>query len=612
MPDAVVSEALRLLGIDNLVLGVHDPSFPTLEREDTGRGTPYGDGARRFLEKMRAMGFDGLQLGPQGATSRDNASPYDGTIFSRNPLSIALSPLIEEGLLSRATFDDLVAQKPPSSLLRVDHRYAHDAQRRALDEAYATFRGQSRDRSSLDAFARAHESWLTRDALYQPLCRQHGAGHWRSWPTDQGLWDPPLGEERACAERRVELIARHRDAIDAYAFEQHLVHAQHAHLQRWARAHRLKLFGDLQIGFSEPDAWNLRGLFLHGYRMGAPPSRTHPLGQAWNYPVYDPDQFGDAVRRIFSARVVKMLSEFDGVRIDHPHGLVCPWVYLPDERDPLAAVRAGARLFSAPDLQEHTRLQRFSICTPEQLDRSQPRWGESYVRALDPEQVERYGALFQLLVDAARQNGRAITDLPCEVLSTLPFQLKSVLDRHGLGRFRVTQKADLSRPDDVYRSENARPEDWIMLGNHDTQPIWGVVTKWQETKAIEAHARYLAERLCPSVDDRPRLAEALARDEQSLVEAKFAELFSSRARNVMIFFADVFGHRDAYNEPGTIRDENWSTRIPSDWESQYRKARRERRALDLPKALATALRAKGFGATHRDVVDKLEGLSRDE
>jgi hypothetical protein len=25
--------------------------------------------------------------------------------------------------------------------------------------------------------------------------------------------------------------------------------------------------------------------------MGAPPSRTNPEGQAWNYPVLDPDQF---------------------------------------------------------------------------------------------------------------------------------------------------------------------------------------------------------------------------------------------------------------------------------------------------------------------------------
>jgi 4-alpha-glucanotransferase len=50
----------------------------------------------------------------------------------------------------------------------------------------------------------------------------------------------------------------------------------------------LKLYGDLQIGISAKDAWAYQGLFLDNYLMGAPPSRTNPEGQPWNYPVLDP------------------------------------------------------------------------------------------------------------------------------------------------------------------------------------------------------------------------------------------------------------------------------------------------------------------------------------
>ena len=60
------------------------------------------------------------------------------------------------------------------------------------------------------------------------------------------------------------------------------------------------------------------------------------------------------------------------------------------------------------------------------------------------------------------------------VLSTWPFPLRAVMNRYGLGRFCVTQKGDLTRADDVYRSENATDRDWIMVGNHDTRPIWRV------------------------------------------------------------------------------------------------------------------------------------------
>jgi hypothetical protein len=66
-----------------------------------------------------------------------------------------------------------------------------------------------------------------------------------------------------------------------------------------------------------------------------------------------------------------------------------------------------------------------------------------------------------------------------------------------------------------------------------------------------------------------------------------------RAENVLIFFADLFGLRQVYNVPGVVNDENWSLRLPAGYQAAYWQARREGRALNLPGALATALRARG-------------------
>src|SRR5690606_18231397 len=240
----------------------------------------------------------------------------------------------------------------------------------------------------------------------------------------------------------------------------------------------LRLFGDLQVGISVGDTWALHDLFLSGYAMGAPPSRTNPDGQPWGYPVLDPRLYHgpDGARgpalRLVASRVDAMLRDYDGVRVDHPHGLVCPWVYRTDEPDPYRAVQGGARLFESPDLPDHPRLGPLAIARPDQLDRDLPRYADGWVRALDDEQVRQYAAQLDVVRGAAAAHGRALDDVLCEVLSTQPYPLQRVLERHGLGRFRVTQKADLTNPNDVYRSENARPEDWVMLGNHDTPPIW--------------------------------------------------------------------------------------------------------------------------------------------
>src|SRR5207248_2843584 len=140
-----------------------------------------------------------------------------------------------------------------------------------------------------------------------------------------------------------------------------------------AGPHPIALFGDLQIGFSHRDLWSRQRLFRPDLRMGAPPSRTNPAGQPWGYPVLDPDQVRDPAGapgpalQLVAERVGRMLDDFDGVRVDHPHGLVCPWVYDAADPDPAAAVGRGARLFDSPDLPDFPQLARLAIPTHAQL-----------------------------------------------------------------------------------------------------------------------------------------------------------------------------------------------------------------------------------------------------
>lgn len=633
----LVRDALRMLGIRNLVLAIHDPSFPSEAEEDTGRGSPYTAGGRRFLRFARDLGFSGIQLGPQGETSADNASPYDGTIFSRSTLSIALAPLTTAGpwgaLLAPEAVQEIVTSSPGAPAHgagRAHHRHAHRAQRRALREAFSGFkrgRGQRAELTELaarlQAFKQRNAPWLERDALYGPLCQEHRSGSFHGWSgtpeIDRRLWAPGPGEAVACAERRAELAARHQDEIDFHAFCQLLAHEQHAALRGVCGELGLKLYGDLQIGYSPQDAWAYQSVFLKGYLMGAPPSRTNPDGQPWNYPVLDPEQFTAgpngppaAALGLVRARMGKMFDEFDGIRIDHPHGLVCPWVYEAGTADPLRAVQGGARLFSSPDLPDHPKLARYSIVSPAQINRGVARYADDQVISLSPEQVGRYGALFDAIAGSARERGRDISDIVCEVLSTQPFPLKAVVERHGLGRFRVTQKADLDNPQDVYRSENAEPSDWIMVGTHDTPPLFRLLDVWEQTGALARQAAYLASRLAPSPAEEGALAGALAADPHLLAQAKFADLFASRAVNVMVFFSDLLGLKEIYNAPGTVSDDNWSLRVPRDYARAYQEDRARGAALDLPRVLAMALRARGGGGgeqqseARRGLIQRLE------
>ena len=585
-----IREALAALDVRNLVLGFHDLSAPSAEDDDTGRGSLYGEAGLRFLRFVRDLGFDGIQLGPQGETPDGSASPYDGTVFSRNPLSISLSRLAERdgpwgGILARDSLSAAVAGRPPDGEARVPYAYVHRTHGALLREAFAAFasRGDSALPEALSRFERQHAAWLERD----------------------------VRDEALRANRAAETGLR--------VFVQFVAHEQHRRLRSESRGLGLRLYGDLQIGLSARDARGYPSILLDDYVMGAPPSRTNPEGQAWGNPVLDPLLYGDLrhpgpAMRFVQARVAKMLEEYDALRIDHPHGLVCPWVYRAGEADPGRAVQAGARLFSSPELPDHPGLARFAIARRDQLnpDPRTPRHADDWVVRLDPEQVDRYALLFDAIVDCAKRAGCAPSDLVCEVLSTLPHPLRRVLERHGLGRFRVTQKADVRRPDDVYRSENAAPGDWIMVGNHDTPPLWRRIEEWAASGELPERAAHLAERLVPEPGRRGAFAGQLLRDPGLFAHAQFADLFASPARHVMIFFTDLFGVTEIYNRPGVVSPDNWCLRVPRDYAERYRARLRSRRALNLPRALALALHARGpAGSGAGDaLLRRLEGEAR--
>jgi 4-alpha-glucanotransferase len=572
--------ARAALGIDDLVLAIHDASFPSDPGEDVGRGSPYSGGARRLLAFADSLGFTGLQLGPQGVTTPTNRSPYDGTVFSRNPLSIAFHELARspewEPLAGPviAAFPSPAASPEPG---RVHHAAAEATLARALDALFAAFEAHATPslRARLDAFGRGAAFWLPHDAEFEALAAEAGSDDASRWPSELAPGAASVRQARR------------------YALAQLAVHTQHDAIRREAHAMGWKIFGDLQIGLSPRDRWKREALFLDHYALGAPPSRTDPLGQPWGYGILRPD--APEATAFFRARVHKIAAGYDGLRIDHPHGLVCPWVYDRREADALRAVAEGGRLFESPDLPDHPGLARHAIARPDQIDRTRKRYADEWVTALDAAQVDRYAEKMAIVVDELGATGGG--DIACEVLSTAPRPLVSVLRRFGLGRFRVTQKADLANAHDGYRSENAEANDWIMVGTHDTLPLARVVDGWLAAGKGPARAAYLAERLAPSAERRGAMAEALARDRGALVQAMCADLFASPARHVLVFMSDLFGLTGVYNKPGIVDEDNWSLRLPNAFEATYADNLAAGTAMDVLGGMAAGLRARQARAT---------------
>jgi 4-alpha-glucanotransferase len=595
-PTHAPADVKNVLQIDWFVLQIHDASFPSDPDEDLGRGTPYSRGAERFFNWAAGQGFNAIQFGPRGMTGRGNPSPYDATIFSRNPLDLPLRRFVDKGQLSQVTWESIRSSLPPLREGIAPYPLVYDACQRALNEIVAST--SAADRAAAEDFLAKHESWLIPDALYQVLSREHGSESWHDWNRteqgefDQRLFDPPAEQQEASTARIRDLRERNAEEIKDYALIQWLLVEEQRALRQRLSGLGLALFGDLQVGLSHQDVWAWQRLLLADYRMGAPPSRTTMQGQAWCYAVLDPAQFGTPIEpgpalQFVKRRIERTLAECDGLRIDHPHGWVDPWVYLANSPDPLEAVRKGARLFSSPADPQHPQLAKYAIARPDQIDLSQPLHADGHVAELDDEQVSRYSILVDEIVAQQSQSG-ATKAVACEVLSTLPYPVGRVLERHDLGRFRVTQKIDLANPRDVYRIENADPQDWIMLGTHDTPSIWQLAENWCRGPEGLAWGKYLAELLAPA-SPKVELASDIATSAGKLVNSCFAAMLASQARKVVVFFPDLLGITSRYNEPGVVSTSNWSLRLASNFEEVYAERLRDGLALNLKECVRIAV-----------------------
>ena len=618
-----IKEALNVLGKKNLAFIAHSNSFPSEWGKNTGFGSSNSNAAKRLIDFLSGV-FTHIQLGPAGKTKSIDASPYTGTIFSNNPLFIDLEQLTTDewcNLLSWETYNRIAENNPNKDTNKTAYSYIFAAQDEALREAFNNFKNFNIPdmKIEFENYKQANKFWLEKDSLYEALIEEHGNDYWPMWQSemDKRLFNPKSDEEREQFTNRInELKAKYADIIEYYSFCQFIISKQNDKSREYAQERGMKMIADRQVAFSDRDNWAYQAYFLEGWCLGCPPDYFSEDGQAWGFPVMDPEKLfnpdgslgegGLLMKELYK----KMFTENPGgVRIDHMVGLIDPWVYV-SGRKPKIEEGAG-RLYSSP---EHPFLSKYAIATMEDLNHEVEADKEERILSLTPEQVSRYGALVEkIVIGAAREVGLDKDSIVCEDLGTLTMPVVSVMKQYDLQGMKLIQFVVPEKPMHPYRCKNINERSWAMVGTHDNEPIkmWADATV--HTEAGYLNGKNLAEDLMPdaSPEEREAVAVRCSNEADFLNQMKLIELFACKAENIQIFFTDFLGLYDVYNRPGTSGDSNWSLRIPNNYEEVYCNNLREGKALNLPLILRLAIEARGreFAAQHQDIINRLNGLA---
>ena len=607
-----VRKALKALGKKEFVIIMHNGSFPAAQGQNTGFGSINTDGGKEFIEYSAGL-FDAIQLGPAGKTKSCDSSPYTGTIFSNNPLFIDLKQLTTKAwgsILSEKTYNDIIDENPNKSTNKTAYSYIYKKQDEALTEAWQNFKENAAKKlqKEFEVYKRENAEWLDKDALYEALSIEHGNDYWPVWTSDmdKNLFNPKSIEEQLAYGNRIkELEAKYADEIDFYKFVQFVLNKQNEETGKFAHHHNVKMIADRQVAFSDRDTWAYQALFLEGWMLGCPPDYFSKDGQAWGFPVMDPERLfnadgslddgGKLMKNLFK----KMFKENPGgVRIDHIVGLIDPWVYKAGKKPKIE--EGAGRLYSSP---EHPELSKYAIAKLEDLDMELTADKEKRVKTLTKAQIKQYGRIIEkIVIAAAKEEGLDKNSIVCEDLGTLTNPVAAVMKEFGLQGMKLTQFVEADKPEDPYRCCNIGKKCWAMVGTHDNEPIKMWADSMIHTHIGYLHAKNLVDDLFKEADNKDDIIVRLTNDAEFLAQTKLVEIFACEAENIQMFFTDYFNVYDVYNRPGTSGDENWSLRLPDNY--------KELTPIDLPNILKLAIEARGneFAKKNEKLIEQLNEI----
>ena len=624
----LILKSFKVLNKKNFSIIIHGASFPSLEKQDTGIGSPNSEGAKLFISFINNLGFNSIQLGPWGKTKIVDASPYTSTIFSSNTLFIDLAPLTGEKwgkILSNETFERIVNNNPNKNSNKAAYVYVFNEQENAILEAFSTFNEKLANLSNLDKkesnkiellkekfskFKKENNYWLEKDALYEALSKKYNNDYWPMWSedVDKNLFNTRDKNDELTSKLRIgELKKEYKNEIELYKFTQFIADAQKEEIKEYALENGIKLIADRQVGFSDRDIWANQSLFLRGWYLGCPPDYFSEDGQAWGFPVLDPEKLfnkngslgkgGQLLKAVFN----KIFKENPGgVRIDHIIGLIDPWVYTDSPK-------RGSRLYSSPERED---LAKYARISNEDLNFSEEPEADIRVKHVSKAQVKKYAEFItKIIIKAAEEEGLSKDSIICEDLGSLTNPVYKVMEDLELSGMRVTQFVDPQDFEHPYRCSNMTEQHWAVTGTHDNETIasW-VESLYKQPEILEKHIQNLAQDLIVEEEKREEFINSLRNNPKEFIKAKYVELFVSKSENVQVFFTDFFGINERYNKPGTSGSENWSLRLPNNFCEVYFNNLSKGDGLNLAKVLKLAIEYKGskFAEKNKNLIKELD------
>lgn len=335
----------------------------------------------------------------------------------------------------------------------------------------------------------------------------------------------------------------------------------------------VKLCGDCLIGFSQDEVAAFPNAFKKDHFIGDP---------SWNLPALDYDSItnpeSDAAK-LLKRKVQLFAKRYDAIRFDVGWAYIAPVVTPKDEHRILNEnkkflddkvikfIENAVKEIKGEDFDLHDLMYEMEA-SPEDFSLFKPNSGEQ--------------------IDAAK--GRV------KIMGTTYMHWDDAL---GWGT------------NDAYIQRGWSPDEFVLgVGNHDPQPLRQIANDVPEKihcpdgKIIESAHKQSAVRALAKIFHQP---EEVFQNPVEFAKAKWA--VPMRAKNMFMFYMDVFGREERFDMQGfntTVHPEkNYAYKIPHNYQKAYQDAIKEGFGFNIMDGFERLFRLMGLNQTRTDLYEKI-------
>lgn len=598
----LVQKAREKLGIEETGSIAFDFNMPAYAGQNYGLGTMNSNSALDFIDFLQGIAsVNKIQAGPQselyyhsnGSTFAPVTSPYSGSTFTLGSHTISLDKLTlkEYGSILDDDYIESLDKCYPDSKDRIeyksDYNYTLGKNRdgvlfQALYKAFDNFKQGvlSKDPDILrlngefETFKENMTEDVRKEILYDILSGIYHKKGISSVPenwdyTDRYLFSGKIEESKR--QKRIKELEGPEYNGEFLKFCKFLALKQHNETKDAMNKKGVKLFGDCLVCFSNKEVWANPECFIHGwYTGGKDPFCPETNGiQPWGSPALNYDLLGEfdengnivelkETGKLLYRKFKNFMELYDGIRMDAFWQYVSPFIY----NDNLEGVDVSGIEDKIIKIME--------------------------MAAKDSKNGFKEDRFVLELIGFNTERGKELTK------NVFPHVYSTAYAEYN------------ENPEDLIKNQGYR-DGFFIIGatSHDNDSL---VNMSRDDSKVELHTPILKRNLKEGYNHLSYKSEnykKLSRKEkirQDFRTAKFAETFTVKKQYFTL--PDMFGMEERINISGKTDEENWTVRIPSDYERFYYTQLSKGYGLNFPKCYSAALYSKN--CSDNNLLQKLD------